>query len=321
MRTFTASWESLMRGKETPLSDMIDSFLLAKEAEGRSRRTLEDYGEYLRAFDRRLSGATLGDLRAEAVSRYAADLRHGSPSRARYAAAILKSFASWLAAMSYLATPLGGSVLSGVKTPRVDRRREPYTDDEVRRMIKVLGENERGARARDKAVVLTLVATGLRLNELRELRLVDVHIERPIENSYLRVRAETSKSRTTRDVRLDRLAAQAVYEYVKDWRPDRDGPLFLTKEGKPFLPGGMQSYMARLGARFEAAGIPNWMAHRARHYWATSAHRAGMSVFDIAMEGGWKDLKMVQRYTHHRPFAELQRLPTPLSTVLGKRAG
>jgi integrase len=82
----------------------------------------------------------------------------------------------------------------------------------------------------------------------------------------------------------------------------------------------MQSYMARLGARFEAAGIPNWMAHRARHYWATSAHRAGMSVFDIAMEGGWKDLKMVQRYTHHRPFAELQRLPTPLSTVLGKRA-
>lgn len=53
--------------------------------------------------------------------------------------------------------------------------------------------------------------------------------------------------------------------------------------------------MARLGERFEAAGIANWMAHRARHYWATSAHRAGMSVFDIATEGGWKDLKMVQR--------------------------
>jgi len=78
--------------------------------------------------------------------------------------------------------------------------------------------------------------------------------------------------------------------------------------------------MGRLGDRFEAAGIPNWMGHRARHYWATSAHRVGMTVFDIAAEGGWRDLKMVQRYTKARPFEELQRLPTPLSAVLGKRA-
>ena len=62
------------------------------------------------------------------------------------------------------------------------------------------------------------------------------------------------------------------------------------------------------------------MAHRARHYRATSAHRDGMSVLDIAAEGGWQDIKMVQRYTKSRPFEELQRMPTPLSTILGKRA-
>jgi len=50
------------------------------------------------------------------------------------------------------------------------------------------------------------------------------------------------------------------------------------------------------------------------------AHRARMSVFDIAAEGGWQDIKMVQRYTKSRPFEELQRMPTPLSAVLGKRA-
>ena len=47
---------------------------------------------------------------------------------------------------------------------------------------------------------------------------------------------------------------------------------------------------------------------------------SGMTVFDIAVEGGWRDLKMVQRYTKSRPFEELQRLPTPLSFVLQKRA-
>jgi hypothetical protein len=45
-----------------------------------------------------------------------------------------------------------------------------------------------------------------------------------------------------------------------------------------------------------------------------------MTVFDIAAEGGWKDLKIVQRYTKGRPFEKLQRMPTPLSAVLGKRA-
>jgi len=45
-----------------------------------------------------------------------------------------------------------------------------------------------------------------------------------------------------------------------------------------------------------------------------------MSVLDIAAEGGWQDIKVVQRYTKSRPFEELQRMPTPLSTILGKRA-
>jgi integrase/recombinase XerD len=312
-----------MRGKETPLSDVIESFLLAKEAEGRSKRTLEDYGEYLRQFDQYLGGGGLiQDLEPQVVTKYVAERRRRSPTAARYAAAILKSLASWLASMSYLATPLGGSVLASVKIPRVDRVRQPYTDGEVRKMISILNASAHRTRARDKAVVLTLLATGLRLNELRELRLADIHIERPIDDSYLLVRAETSKSKESRKVRVDRLAATAVDQYIKDWRPNRhpDGPLFLTEEGEPFSLGGFQTYMGRLGDRFEAAGIPNWMAHRARHYWATSAHRVGMTVFDIAAEGGWKDLKIVQRYTKARPFEELQRLPTPLSAVLGKRA-
>lgn len=123
-------------------------------------------------------------------------------------------------------------------------------------------------------------------------------------------------------LRLDRLAAQAVHEYIKDFRPNGnpEGSLLLTEEGQPFMRRGFQSYMARLSDSFEAAGIRNWMAHRARHYWATSAHRAGMTVFDIAAEGGWRDIKMVQRYTQRRPFEELQRLPTPLSAVLRHRA-
>ena len=310
-----------MRGKDTRIGDAIESFLLAKEAEGRSPRTLRDYETYLRAFDETSGHPVIDGLTPELVTRYVAERRRSSATAARYAAAILKSFASWLAEMKYLATPLGGSVLATVKVPRADRPRSPYTDDEVRTMIRVLSASSHRSKARDAAVVFLLLGCGLRLNELRELRLANVHIVRPIEESYLLVEADTSKSKASRKVRLDPMAADPVHRYVEDWRPGRaEGPLFLTEEGKAFSLPGFKNYLARLGDRFKAAGIENWMAHRSRHYWATSAHRAGMSVFDIAAEGGWRDLKMVQRYTKNRPFEELQRLPTPLSFVLRRRA-
>jgi len=130
------------------------------------------------------------------------------------------------------------------------------------------------------------------------------------------------ESGTSRQVRLDPIAATAVHTYVKDWRPNtaQNGPPFDTEAGKSFSYPGFQNYLARLGDRFEAAGVERWMAHRCRHYWATSAHRSGMSIIDISAEGGWKDSEMVRRYTHDRPFEELQAMPTPFSAMLRKRA-
>lgn len=63
------------------------------------------------------------------------------------------------------------------------------TDVEVRKIISILNTSAHGTRTRR---VLMLLAIGLRPYELRELRLVDVHIDGPIESSYLLVRAETT---------------------------------------------------------------------------------------------------------------------------------
>src|SRR5437016_825168 len=99
------------------MSDLIDSFLMAREAEGRSQRTLVDYGKYLRTFDAWLGAPSVAELAPTAVTKYIAERRRTSPHAARYACAVLKAFASWLARMEYLATPVGTSVLAGVKTP------------------------------------------------------------------------------------------------------------------------------------------------------------------------------------------------------------
>ena len=322
-RTFTAEdWRPFVRGPETPLEDLIQSFLIARAAD-LSPRTIEGYGEYLLAFARSIGKPHLRELTAASVQRFIAERRRRAPFAARYAGAALKVFGTWLADNNYLSGPLGGSVLAAVKVPRVDRRREPFSDKEVDVMLRVLNESERRSSARDRAVILTFLGTGLRLNELREVRMTDLHIERPLERSYLFVRAETSKGGRSRRVRLDPMAANAVHIYLKDWRPasaTTADPLFMTEAGKPFTYNGFQNYVRRIGDRFKAAGVEHWMAHRCRHYWATSNHRNGMTIFDIAAEGGWKDAEMVRRYTHDRPFEELQAMPTALTAMLRKRA-
>lgn len=322
-RTFTAEdWRPFMRGPDTPLDDLIESFLLAREAE-LSPRTITGYRNHLGAFSRSLDAPRLRDLSPTTVQRFIAERRRRAPFAARYAGAVLKAFGTWLAANQYLTGPLGGSVLAAVKVPRVDRRREPFSDKDIDVMIRVLNEGENRTRVRDRAVILTFLGTGLRLNELREVRASDVHIERPVERSYLFVRAETSKSHRSRRVRLDPIAANAVHLYLKDCRSIDAGanaPLFVTEAGKPFTYNGFQNYVRRIGARFTAAGVEHWMAHRCRHYWATSNHRNGMTIFDIATEGGWKDSEMVRRYTHDRPFEELQAMPTALTAMLRRRA-
>ena len=87
MRTFTTSWESLMRGKDTPLSEMIETFLMAKEAEGRSKRTIEQYTTYLGNFERWVGGGTVVKLTPEAATRYIAERRRRSPTIGRLSAA------------------------------------------------------------------------------------------------------------------------------------------------------------------------------------------------------------------------------------------
>jgi len=323
-RTFTAEdWRPFMRGPETPLDDLIESFLVAREAE-LSPRTIDGYRDHLTAFSRSLDSPKLRDLSPTTVQRFIAERRRRAPFAARYAGAVLKAFGTWLANNQYLTGPLGGSVLATVKVPRVDRRREALSDKDVEVMLRVLRDGDNRNAARDRAVILTFLATGLRLNELREVRMTDVHIERPLERSYLFVRAETSKSHRNRRVRLDPLAANAVHQYTKDWRPEAAGAaaalLFVTEKGEPFTYNGFQNYVRRIGDRFKAAGVEHWMAHRCRHYWATSNHRNGMTIFDIAAEGGWKDSEMVRRYTHDRPFEELQAMPTALTAMLRRRA-
>ena len=322
--TTTTEWEPLVRGKETALEELVETFFLAKN--DLSPRSVKDYRHYLGDFIRWANHPTLGEFTDRRAARYVAEYRSRSVWAAAYACRVLKSFASWLAESGYLIGPGGGSVLAFIKEPATPREgRQPLTDKEVEAMLRAIEGSPNDLRARDRALVLLLFSCGLRLNEARELRLEDVHIER--QQSWIIVRGETSKGRTTRRIRLDQLAASALHEYIEDWRPGpRSGAVFVTvrkRQAKGFTRFGFQTYAGRIRDRLEAAGIEGWTAHRLRHTWATWYHRAsresGTTLYDLQREGGWRDPTTLRRYTHDRPFEELQQMPTATSLMLRKR--
>ncbi len=302
-----------VRGKETPLASVTESFLLS--GHDRAKSTQDWYAGYLRDFagwlKRNGREAVVGNIEPMILNAYIGEKRATSPHTARAAAATLKRFASFLAEYGILTDPNGESVLRKVKMPKVpDDVRQPFKDGEVEKIIEHAGMVKDGVR--DQAIVALMFGCGLRLNEARQLTLEDVDWAR----KCLIVRSVTTKGqRRSRIVRLDSVAARLLDRYVLDFRKHGDGTLFLTESGKPFTYGGFQRVMWRLKRR---SGVDDFKAHRARHTWATNFRRfrAG-DLLDLQEEGGWspRSLSMLRKYSHAKTPEERGRL-TPLAAML-----
>lgn len=306
-----------MRGPESAIADMLVTFETVN-AGHLSPRTIHGYMKTLREFDNWLGGGKLADITVDRCAEYVTRKRKTAPFAARLAAATLKAFASWLAANKYLRDEDGDSVLAQLKIPRVDHRREPFTTREVNAIIQALRTAPNRTRARDTAVVLTILAGGLRLNELRELRVCDITFAKPLEQTSILVRWQTSKSRESRRIIIGAEAATALHLYIEDHRapkPD-DQPVFLTEQGRPFTYNGFGTYMGRITDHLEAAGIPNFMAHRGRHFWATRSAANGLTLPQLKYAGGWSDNSTPLRYAHAVDPDEFRHIPNALSSVV-----
>jgi integrase len=99
----------------------------------------------------------------------------------------------------------------------------------------------------------------------------------------------------------DRVFAEIERLWVDRGRPDR-GHVFLNRKGQPYtdtrdLPvqGGNPIDTAHSNA-CRKAGIVDFTVHDWRHHWASHCVMAGISLITIMQMGGWKSLRMVQRY-------------------------
>ncbi len=252
------------------------------------RRDLKTFAAWLeKERSHRLDTIAPGDVEAYLAWRFA---RRTQPrSAARYTSALKRFYRYLLRERLIAADPTLN--LDSPKLPRALPK--TLTEADVERLLDS-ADSGTPLGLRDRAMLETLYATGLRVSELVGLKLTALNIN----DGVLRV---TGKGNKDRLVPLGEEAVQWLRRYLADARPlllekNLSDAVFVTARG-----GGMtrQAFWYLLKRRAQTAGITRPLSpHTLRHAFATHLLNHGADLRVVQMLLGHSDISTTQIYTH-----------------------
>jgi integrase/recombinase XerC len=268
------------------MTDPLEAFLRYQAVErGASAHTLRGYRTDLVEFRGFLASRgveRLPDVDARLVRRYLASLAERGLARASIARK-LAAVRSWLGFLARRRR-LPANPARQVGAPRLGRKLVSFLPiDEARALVTL-----RDCRARDRALLELLYATGVRVSELCGLDAADLDRGR----GTIRVRGKGGRERVVPvgEAALDALDAALAA------RPGAAGPLFVNRRGGRLTPRSVHR-IVRAAAR--AAGLARRVSpHTLRHTFATHMLDAGADLRLIQDLLGHSRLSTTQRYTH-----------------------
>lgn len=116
------------------------------------------------------------------------------------------------------------------------------------------------------------------------------------------IRLNHTKNAVIQSVPMHRRVRETLLPiWEKRGRPTK-GHVFLNRFGKPYqntrispIPGG-NPLKSQHKTACKRAGLDDFTIHDWRHHWASHCVMAGVDLITIMHMGGWKSLRMVQRY-------------------------
>ncbi|OEH93661.1 site-specific tyrosine recombinase XerD [Bacillus solimangrovi] len=147
---------------------------------------------------------------------------------------------------------------------------------------------------RDRAMLELLYATGMRVSEMMDLDLSDVHVTM----GFVRCTGKGSKERI---IPIGRMASDAIVTYLDSGRPlmlkkERTDALFLNNHGRRLSRQGFWKTLKKLASE---AGIEKELTpHTLRHSFATHLLENGADLRAVQEMLGHADISTTQIYTH-----------------------
>lgn len=181
-----------------------------------------------------------------------------------------------------------------IETPQGERKLPKVLSvDEVEALLQIpKAVNAFGLR--DKAMLELLYATGLRVSELIDLNLSDVHLTM----GFVRCVGKGNKERI---IPLGRLATEAIQAYIERGRHELLGKktvdaLFLNHHGNRLSRQGFWKILKKLAK--EANIQKELTPHTLRHSFATHLLENGADLRAVQEMLGHADISTTQIYTH-----------------------
>jgi integrase/recombinase XerD len=282
------------------LSDLTLDFLAYLELErGLSRNTLEAYRSDLQQFGEFLGRLGVDPLEVEPqdVGAFVSELAAGrerrpplAPATLQRKIACLRSFYRHLRRDQLTDT----DPTTELRPPRSSGRLpKVLSRDEVGRLL-AQPQGASPAALRDRAMLETMYACGLRASETIGLQLPELDLD----DGILRAHGKGSKERI---VPIGSRAAEALGAYLGQGRPAlvgllEESSLFLNARGKGLSRQGLYKIVQR---HARSAGLERRMSpHTLRHSFATHLLAGGCDLRSLQEMLGHADVGTTQIYTH-----------------------
>lgn len=298
------------------LSQIIEGFTLASNARRLSEHTISDYHNTFRKLQ-----AFLGDdpafqnIEKGRIEAFLASCNVSKKTLLNYHTG-LSALWTWATEQGYArANPL-----RQIERPRPETRAiVPFSENEIRAMLGALGRsrpyNDRGTTAthslpnqeRNRAMILLMLDTGLRAEELCGARVEDLDLK----NQHLKVFGKGDKERI---LPFCARTAQAIWKYLAGRGSPATGALFQTEDGAPLDRHRVYKQLGAIGRR---AGVRGAHPHRFRHTFAINFLRNGGNIYVLQMLLGHTTLDMCKKYLNlaQADLESVHRIASPVANM------
>ena len=309
------------------LSELISNYELSNYADGKSPKTIRWYSDILKSYVkyRNENGYPYGlsNFNIDSVREYILYLRRkpkfaGHPFTPEQSETVstqtirghvrgLRAFSTWL----YRSGRTRQNRLQFLKLPKAPTRLiEVLTPEEIEKIISTINRHS-PTGARNHAIFVTALDSGLRASEIASIRLGQLNVK----GGFIKVIGKGDKERI---VPIGEFVRMTLWHYVTHVRPNHSNnqcdSLFLSHHGHAITPNTIKLMFTRLA---KSSGVERLHAHLCRHTFSVNYLLNGGDIFSLREILGHTSLEMVSHYLHftaaqitdqHHKYSPMDRL-------------
>ncbi len=250
---------------------------------------LELYAEFLHNHQKDID--TVSNIKRENIEKYIMSLKRKNLSKHTIARKVvaIKDFHQFLFSENITKE----NPAKYIDTPKSDKTLPVVlTKEEVEKMLNSISTEDK-IGIRNRAMMETLYASGLRISELLDLKLADLHLK----EKYMVVIGKGNKERM---VPLGDMAVIYLRKYIEQARLElkkgNSDLLFFNYKGEKMSRQGFYKYIVQLA---KDCGISKEISpHTIRHSFATHLLEGGVDLRVVQELLGHEDISTTQIYTH-----------------------